>query len=358
MQHIKDLRVARERSAVFRERLQTLASVISASQDKFGRSPSMESWPKFADYALMPRFRALVEAPNEERIDEETFRDMGVGLPMLDTRWRAEQLLSLENTLAKALGRIPEGRNAVVEGQGDPLDDPYANLFHLAVAVFECRRCSYRMPWFNTLSHPCARDPGAYWFLDFNIDDGQPVDIYSREVRRVARGVYKWDISCFSVPDLEPLKRVIRNCGKDPETVEAEEMTTLDVRLAIKDKLLEGKRKVMTWDALAHAGHLDRTVIEGGWQLEVLSEDDKRRAVALESHEEDEIIAPAMLSSQEKFWRCALCDELPNGGTFLTVVEHLEERHEKFGENRAKFLYLHPEALFFKLKRSILLPAV
>ncbi|KAH9832251.1 uncharacterized protein C8Q71DRAFT_778106 [Rhodofomes roseus] len=346
MQQIKDLRVGEERSTLLRERLQTLASVISSMRVRRGRSSATERFPKFADFAYMHEFRELVEAPNEETIDRAAFEALDV--PTVDSRWMVQRLTQLKEL-------FEESSNSI---QGDTHQEQrevgMVEFLGLAVAVFECKQCFKRMHVIDTQAHRCARDAGMYWFLDRDDDRGSEHS-YERQVRRVARDVYTWDIHKFRVPDLEPLKNIIRMCGKDPATITAQEMDDLDVRLAIKDDLIDGDRKVMTWDTVVRIGHLDQTVCDSGWHFEVLSEDDKRRVVELELQQKDEIMTDILMSAK-KYLCCALCDEMASGTTFPILMEHLEASHNIGGMDRAEYLILHPDVMSAKCRHVCLPP--
>ncbi|TFY56251.1 hypothetical protein EVJ58_g7752 [Rhodofomes roseus] len=317
MQDIKDRRVASERSAVLRDRLKTLSLLITSLRDILGRGPSMELHPKFADYALMPEFRALVEAPNEETIDWETVTVLLESLPKLNLRWLRQRVLLLGKMLETALGRVSVETDAELERKADSENTRYDHLLDLAIAVLECRKCSERMPALDAISHRCAR--GLSWTLAGGASELR----YLSQLLSVSRGVRPWSIDCFEVPDLEPIKRTIRACGKDPETVTVDEMDALDVRLAVKGSFVEGKRKIMTLAAVLRTGHVDETVCESGWQFEVLSEEDKHRVLELELEaREERLLFPAVLEEDADYWCCMLCDDQA-ACTYPGILHHL-----------------------------------
>ena len=333
MQRVKTSRIMRERSDVVRSRLQVLQYVIDRLRNDDGRSPMTESHPKFADYALMPDFRSVIEAQTDAPLDRQAFAHVLMRLPDLDSMWLTQRAYLLDDMLRRALGLIPEG-----------MSKPYGRLnvaiFDLALAVIECQRCEERMPPMMAIAHRCAHSPSTYWFLE--LDREEPLeDEYVRDLRYVARGVRPWDVCCFRVPDLEQIKAVLRVCGKDPETVTGREMHDEDIWVAVKDVLVDGKRKVMRWDAAVsvlmrwlvmessltrlsqvYAGHLDATVRATGWSFELLSEEDKRHAKELDGNEEERLV-PALTSSGTKYWCCGLCDQLPGGSSYNVIMDHL-----------------------------------
>lgn len=241
MQHVQTARLTRERSAAIRSRLQVLECVIDRLRNDEGRSSMTESHPKFPDYALMPEFRALIEGPTHAPLDKQAFARAIVRIPDLDGVWLAQRAYLLDDMLRRAMGLVPEG---MVKPHG--LMNTY--IFDLAIALVECRRCQERMPLTMAIPHRCAHSPSTYWFLDFDLEE-HAEDDYMRDLRYVARGVRPWDMNCFRVPDLEQVRGVLRACGKDPETTTKKEMHDEDIWVAVKDILVDGKRKVMKWDA-------------------------------------------------------------------------------------------------------------
>lgn len=241
MQHVQTSRLARERSAAIRSRLQVLQYVIDRLRNDEGRSPMTESHPKFPDYALMPDFRSVIEAQTDAPLDRQAFARVLMKIPDLDSNWLTQRAYLLDDMLRRALGLIPEG-----------MARPYCwlnvSIFDLALAVVECRRCQERMPPMMAISHRCAHSSSTYWFLELDREE-TPEDDYMRDLRYVARGVRPWDMSCFRVPDLEQVRAVLLACGKDPETATGREMHDEDIWVAVKDVLVDGKRKVMRWDA-------------------------------------------------------------------------------------------------------------
>lgn len=78
----------------------------------------------------------------------------------------------------------------------------------------------------------------------------------------------------------------------------------------------------LTGLAQVYAGHLDPVVRTSGWQFELLSEEEKRRAKQLEGGEEDRLV-PALTNSGTKYWCCGLCDQLPAGSSYSVIMDHL-----------------------------------
>ena len=72
MHQLKNGRIAKERSDALRTRLLTLQDVTNELRTPASRKIS-EFLPSFPDYAFMPEFRALMEVPTEEELDENEF---------------------------------------------------------------------------------------------------------------------------------------------------------------------------------------------------------------------------------------------------------------------------------------------
>ncbi|EPS97644.1 hypothetical protein FOMPIDRAFT_1052210 [Fomitopsis schrenkii] len=353
MRRLKEHRITEERSTILHIRLHTLDAVINKLRSEAGRSYVTEFLPKFPDYALMPEFRTLMEAPTEDMLDMRACADWVVRLDELDTRWILERKKRLARMVEKALGRVPEDADDAPPADDDTNDRSYEAVLKLAIAVFECKWCAERVHASNALAHRCTRGDGRLWLLDLGPRETEGTYMY--EMRRISRALRPWDASCLRVPDLEPLRKVIQMCGKDPETVTEEDMDKLEMRLAVKGQLVDGKQKVLMWDALLCAGHLDPVVCESDWQLEVLSEDAMRRAVELEAAREEKFVLD-VLNPEAKYWCCRLCDGLALGGSYIAAFTHVRDIHDKL-DNEDDFVFMHPDVTFMASKASpVLLP--
>ncbi|KZT70895.1 hypothetical protein DAEQUDRAFT_707622 [Daedalea quercina L-15889] len=355
MGDIKQHRLARQRSIILHIRLKTLDSIIRELRNRLGRDESTECLPKFADFALMPEFRELMEAPTEDMLDMEAFVSLVIKLCDLEARWIMEQEKRLVGMLERALGRVPEEPDGDHGAKDDSEDASHQELLKLAWAVFECRQCSERLHASCAIAHRCTRYNGVHW--SFDLDSDETVGNYMYEVRRISHYVRPWNISCFFVPELEPLWSALQTCGKDPETTTALEMDEQDdVRFAIKGRLIDGKRKVLSWMGVMRAGHLDPDVCETGWQFDLVSDEDIRKAKALES-ERDEEIAEELLGDKAKFWCCGLCDEAAHGRTRSVILDHVGEKHDKWDYyDAADSIYMHPDTVALVARRPVFLP--
>lgn len=246
MEDLRNTRLAVERSEIFRGRFTLLDDAISGMRIEYLLE---ESDAKFIDYVLMPECFALLNAPTEpDAFDKDAFQALMVRIRNLKARWLAEQEVSLAMMLEAAMGRLPTHIAASNQGGGANSEhSQYTQLLELAIAVFECKVCTERMQTSDALAHRCARKPGLPWSLYFAGDhpDDEP-GTYLYEARTFYPQVCPWNPECFTVPDLEPLRRVLRTCGQDPDVVTAEEMDVLDPRLAVARP--DGTWRVMKWE--------------------------------------------------------------------------------------------------------------
>lgn len=245
MQQLKDRRSAEERCAVLRTRLRTLQTVTKRLRIDVGSHELTEFLPKIPDYALMPEFRILMEASTEDVIDAQALVDLTGRLRELELPWVIRRQKRLARMLEKASGRLPEDADEEPPEDEDLNDTSHRTILHLAISTFECHQCSERFHATDAMVHRCTRGDGRLWLLD-SLHETEGTYMY--EVRRISRTVRPWNVSCLRVPDLEPLRRVIQTCGKDPATATEEDMDKPETRLVVKGQLVDGKRKVMTWD--------------------------------------------------------------------------------------------------------------
>lgn len=236
MQDIQDTRLAEERSDIIQMRLSLFDGFVTEMR---AVSLPEEVHLKFIDFATMPEYRALLDVPTDpDAFDEDAFRALVDRVPSLKSQWYAQKEEHLARMLEVAMGRVHAGESE---------DREHARILQLALSVLECKCCDERMEARSALSHRCARQPGLPWSSYPVVDDPDITPgTYMHEVRAFCPWVCPWSPECFRVPDLEPLRRVIRTCGKDPNTVTANEMHALDVRLAVT--LADGRRRVMQWE--------------------------------------------------------------------------------------------------------------
>ncbi|KAI0332365.1 hypothetical protein GY45DRAFT_1335658 [Cubamyces sp. BRFM 1775] len=102
MEQIREARQQRERDMLWSTRLDLMCQVVSAYDLSSGRRTAMsETQAQFADLALMPPFRALVDAPPDTSVTAQDFENLCDSIPALRAEW-------LEARRAEFLGLIPE----------------------------------------------------------------------------------------------------------------------------------------------------------------------------------------------------------------------------------------------------------
>lgn len=244
MQEIRNTRLRREHPALLRKNLALLDEAVSKMR---ATHPSVESDPKFIDYATMPECRALLDAP-EEPVDPDgdAFQDLLGGLPRLKARWLAQQEEHLAKMLEAAMGGVPASIAGSSQGGCDK-SEQYTRLLELAVSVFECRRCKMRMGARSALGHRCARRPDQPWSL-YPVAAGLVFapGTYLYEVWKFYPKLCPWSHECFTVPDPEPLRGILRACGWDPDVVTADEVDAPGQCLASTDA--DGRITPMKWE--------------------------------------------------------------------------------------------------------------
>lgn len=196
---------------------------------------------KFADIALMPEFRAIVESSfdadihvNDDRINEETFQAELASLPNLNSAFNFHRQLELSGIMARALGC-----------------ETWIGILDLAVAWFHCEGCKKYVRWPEVLAHMCQRPARVY---ETEREDWAP-DCYRYDVVAVSDS-HPWSSKTLRpiVPeDISSLQSIIAVCGLDADTATAAQMDALDARVTYERmppttlvRMSEGKM-VMTW---------------------------------------------------------------------------------------------------------------
>lgn len=233
-------------------RLQILRQTYREYQLSFNpeglRTRELEFEAKFADVALMPELRALVEASfdaeievGEDHITAEIFQAELASLPDLRSAFNFRRQLELSDNMARALGC-----------------QTWIGILELAVAWFTCEVCQRYVRWPEVLAHLCQRPGYAGTEREEWAQDYYPHDV------AVVSGFLAWSSRTLRpiVPeDISTLRGLITVCGLDPATATAAQMDALDARVTYKrmastavDKMGRGK-VVMTWRRAVWALH-------------------------------------------------------------------------------------------------------
>ncbi|KAJ8489489.1 hypothetical protein ONZ51_g2910 [Trametes cubensis] len=211
MEEIREARLQRERDALWSTRLELMCQVVSAYDTSLGRRTAMsDTQAQFADLALMPPFRTLVDAPPDTSVTAQDFENLRDSIPTLRAEW-------LEARRAEILELIPQ---EVAQASKAELS------LSLAFVGFECAMCSLEnLRWPNVLAHSCLRpkysNPDAY---------KQQVAKMSSMISMPAPWRGKAGDLLFS-ERWKITRSVISALGKDPDTTTYEEMMQHQARM-------------------------------------------------------------------------------------------------------------------------------
>ncbi|KAI0957121.1 hypothetical protein AcW1_005615 [Taiwanofungus camphoratus] len=340
MEKVRTRRHEDERKDLLRARLKMLLCMISGLHLQTRRTLADEYKPAFVDYAIMPKFRQIVEAPSNDSITINNFlahRDL---VPELDAQWQAGTKAQLANLIKEKID-VPENV--------EPLD--------LAVAYFKCDNCQALARYPQVIAHKCLRSSGSEWAmfeeLLHSVAGSQHGDPYERLAVSVGH-ISRWSCNNLTIDStMELVQGILLACGKDPRTTTRQEMDNLDVRLCQRSFDGRGIKKVMHWRTAAstlkvlllysyirfqvHIKYaLDYVEMEDLiW--DVANEDETRVAKQLEAN------CHARLSRD--YWCCSLCTNWDGRYRNMTFIrEHLQTKHsieDPSTENGD--MYFHPD---------------
>ncbi|OBZ71726.1 hypothetical protein A0H81_08960 [Grifola frondosa] len=230
MEELKSRRLKDERLRLLEARCKVLDTAISKYQ--IPRTAATELMPRFVDFALMPEFRDIVDAPSSTNLTPDDFLPLQDTIPELVSRWQAAIKTELTSMVAERVQAPPN-----------------VDVLDLAVAVFDCSRCNRSLHYPESLRTVVSMNP-------FTI---------CRKLK-IGRG-------------FENTQKIVQSCGKDPNSTTRQEMHELDVRLRPKCCNTETIHQVMTFETAMEHRHIhDYNDIV--WEL--LSEDQATKVKELE----------------------------------------------------------------------------
>lgn len=286
MREIRKEILEHEYVAMLTARWSVLESAGNEMLDRFfGRRPELMDYGiGFEDLALFKEFRDIMCAPGNEVVDRARFIALEGQLDTLVEKWRTRICKDLRGLLSKYKIKSPRGV--------DPLDLA-TTLFQFTESSFTCIE-----PFPNVIAPDALRFPTPKTRRD----------AYEKFVYWRARA----DLSLIGTA-LEPLKpndfvrRVIRLCGKDPDTATVKEMDALDVRL-VSDE-------IVTWrGAVVRAARCKPHNVLN-WRLADAHETIKVKEIEME------------ILLKEKVWTCTRCEESCMPVSRGSVMEHLCTEH-------------------------------
>ncbi|KAI0942892.1 hypothetical protein AcV7_002185 [Taiwanofungus camphoratus] len=319
MQGTRDRRLREERYQILCKRLQDLFRMMIGLYAEARRTAADEFKPFFMDFALMPEFRAIADAPSNTNVTNTEFSALRDQIPTLTERWRADIKKKLTNLVRKEIK---------VNKKVDPLD--------LAVAFFRCYDCSTVLPYPEILAHKCCRPDVSGCITSYCVPD-----LYTRVALSIA-GARRWTFGRLEVGrTLKWVEGIVRACGKDPSSTTREEMDNLDLRLSWTT-YPNGIKRIKSWRTAAHDSWTSyRQIKEPVW--EVVSEEERDKAKELETNYHKRYPKEP---KDDYFWCCSLCTA--RDGRFLSIVsvkEHLRKAHSiENASEEDRDMYHHPLA--------------
>ena len=211
---MKDERLKQERMNLLRARMTTMCNALDErGKDEdwkvVGFEPEIGWVPSFAELALTPEFRTLVEASPDAEITVVSFKTT---LPAAIKSWLAAREAEFAAIAAAAL---PSTETA---------PDPSALLF-LDIMMFQCMRCKHEgMRWPDVLRHrPCAT-------VSLLV---VPTDEYGAAVSSAVSAFEQLPVrtsttTTFALSTASAaILKTLRACGKDPVRATPEDMDGL-----------------------------------------------------------------------------------------------------------------------------------
>lgn len=237
VEQYRDRRFYAQRVSELRPRFVLLFKVIAGWLQTSGlRTADTDWYPCIADLALLPVFRHWIDVPANIAVHENALSKFQEQLPDFITTWHMERKSEIMAIVIDALDSVPD--------DVDPLS--------LAVATFDCRRCSYRgMRWLQLLSHGCARSREFESTTMAENMHKQAVVFACDEQREK----YMWDIRVFVFnPCLATTRLAIQACDEDPDVATYEDMDRCSVR--VKCNKCTRICEALTWKKAVRGLHI------------------------------------------------------------------------------------------------------
>lgn len=225
MEKIRNDRLRGGRRVVLGARLRTLQSVVSAARTAPPmRTITDEYKPGVHDLAIMPEVRELIDASDDDDLDEEELADALVPmLPALERKWQRERRKEYRALLADHLDAV------------DGVD-----VLELAAAVFRCRRCKRLTQYHVMLAHDCREVPFVFENPAFFRDD-----YYVAVAETLDRCPLA--ISGFEVPHFNSyFSKFVKLFRMDPEATTQKDLEDADLRIVYHNRDIR-LVELMTW---------------------------------------------------------------------------------------------------------------
>lgn len=188
--------------------------------------PTLGRLPHVSDFARFPPFRDIIKAPEEIRVDDNSFAPAFAQLPVLVVEWEKKldaELAELVKIPVRFYSKIAPSSRTVASGSTTRALNASSIKLHLACAVF---RTAYAGV-FNHLEVLSASMLDRKF--EYSHDDDVERSISDR----------------YGVQFLDEAPYIIHACGLDPRAATADDMDHRDARL--KCLCCEGRTLIMNW---------------------------------------------------------------------------------------------------------------
>ncbi|KAH9920096.1 uncharacterized protein B0H18DRAFT_617380 [Fomitopsis serialis] len=176
-----------------------------------------------ADLMHTPEVQHLLCAPKDTHVDEQSFLALQAQMETTMEGWKSRACNTLRQ-LIRRTKRAPKASNV--------------DMLELATTVFRCNCCSPGYLFYpNVLGHKCLR-PGPDPLFTFL--HGHRYGLFDN---MLFLGMFEARNLRFEAALPRTARQIIQVCNKDPDTVTAREMDSLDIRL-VRDDVT-----IMTWRA-------------------------------------------------------------------------------------------------------------
>ncbi|OCH91544.1 hypothetical protein OBBRIDRAFT_774940 [Obba rivulosa] len=321
----KTLRLRAEKKAVLEDRFAALCSFVRSCTGPGIRTPASKLCPKPVDFAVMPEFLSLMDAPSDIRVTERSFEHLRPAFSSLQTRW--------DNNIKERLQPyLPGVESMGNEGMLPTLDE----RLHLATTVFACRTCDEgrKLLWWPWLkAHPCLREGGV---------PGSEYETLLGEIAEMCPLQIEHGIVATLVRDSGQARAQARNLVEmfalDPDSATCADMDETQRHIYCRACTKPGRTLAMTWrGAMEHAYYWL-------WKPHPGS-----RIWSLPSFEEELMIEQTLHDlgrdpMQYKTWCCAYCDDdCGPEENINSVKQHLWLKHAIwYADTKKGDLYGHP----------------
>ncbi|KAI0797802.1 hypothetical protein C8Q75DRAFT_801719 [Abortiporus biennis] len=285
MQTCRKDRLVSQRRKQLKTRLGWLAGLLTSLRDG-NRTTSSDLKPHFIDYALMPEFRELGEAPSNAHITKASYEVLRDMVPTFENRWREQIDTQLIHLICTSMN-IPFN------------NDPR----YLAILHFDCTSCRRRgLQYPHVIAHDCLH--GRYW-SPYN--DKEDSSYYYEDVAQDVWHSRPWTRNLIVSRVTERAKPVIRAFGKDPLKVSFLDMDDLDGRVICKTCSRSEVSLICGWrTAIEHARTAHSAIDQPGAEWELVSPAITAAAKECEEEHHENLLDKFFDSI---LWSCGRCED-------------------------------------------------